>query len=725
MKLSPAAVESGRAGCYPRAVGDATVQPALADAMPRQLQTLLEVAEAISRHRDLNELFHVLSERLHWVVQFDYLNLVLHDPARNVMRLHILETAEPTRIRPGLETPVGDTPAGWVWENQQPFIVMNLNEEKRFPSLIDMLYRENIRSFCLLPLTTAHRRLGAMGFGRTVVHRYSEAEIEFMQQVARQVAVAVDNALNFQSAQAYQQQLARERDRLQVLLEVNNVLVSHLNPRELFQAIATCLQRVLHHEYISLALYDPNTNTMHVKFLRFSETQGFVREDLTVPVATSPSGCCFSNRKPLIASRADLEQRYESEIARLLLAEGVRSLCCVPLITHNRVLGALNVASLRDSAFTQEDADLLNQVGAQVAIAVENSLAYREIEELKNKLAQEKLYLEDEIRTELNFEDIVGESSALRRLLKQVETVAPTGSTVLIQGETGTGKELIARAIHNLSSRRERTFVKVNCAAIPMGLLESELFGHERGAFTGAIAQKIGRFELAHQGTLFLDEVGDIPLELQPKLLRVLQEQEFERLGSPRTIRVDVRVVAATNRDLSSMVRDRQFRSDLFYRLNVFPITLPPLRDRAEDIPALVGYFTQKYARRLNKTIETIPAETLDVLSRYHWPGNIRELENLIERATIISPGPALLVPLGELRQQPLAAGDGSVTLEGVERQHILRALEQSDWVLGGPRGAATRLGMKRTTLQSRMRKLGISRPVAKTPFEKGPSPAA
>jgi formate hydrogenlyase transcriptional activator len=351
-------------------------------------------------------------------------------------------------------------------------------------------------------------------------------------------------------------------------------------------------------------------------------------------------------------------------------------------------------------------------VASQVAIAVENALAFREIAELKNKLAEEKLYLEDEIRTEMNFEEIVGESAALKQVLAQVETVAPTESTVLVQGETGTGKELIARAIHNLSQRRERTFVKVNCAAIPLGLLESELFGHERGAFTGAIAQKIGRFELADGGTLFLDEVGDIPLELQPKLLRVLQEQEFERLGGTRTIHVDVRLVAATNRDLTQMIADREFRNDLFYRLNVFPLQVPALRQRPEDIALLVRYFAQKYSRRMNKQIESVPAEAMAALTSYSWPGNIRELENLVERAIILSRGPVLEVPLGELRQATDAEGGTLQTLEAADREHILRALRESKWVLAGPAGAAARLGMKRTTLQSRIRKLGIQRPV-------------
>ena len=374
------------------------------------------------------------------------------------------------------------------------------------------------------------------------------------------------------------------------------------------------------------------------------------------------------------------------------------------------------VASLTDDVFPEKDARLLQHVANQIAIAVENSLAFRRIVDRANKLSEEKLYLQDEIRTEYNFEEIIGESPALKRVLDQLQTVAPTDSTILIQGETGTGKELIARAIHHLSGRRERTLVKVNCAAIPTGLLESELFGHEKGAFTGAIAQRVGRFELAHRGTLFLDEVGDISLELQPKLLRVLQEQEFERLGSSRTVHVDVRLVAATNADLTQKVADDQFRSDLYYRLNVFPVTIPPLRERREDIPLLVRYFAQKYARRMKRPIDTIPVKSMTALTEYHWPGNVRELENFIERAVILSRGAELQIPLAELKQRAIgpsiAASNGFATLENAEREHIVRALGETKWVIGGATGAAHRLGMKRTTLQSRMRKLGITRPI-------------
>ncbi len=342
-----------------------------------------------------------------------------------------------------------------------------------------------------------------------------------------------------------------------------------------------------------------------------------------VPMEGNPSGLAIATRQPVLIRNVDLRE-FPCEAVRRAAADGLKSCCNVPLISHDRVLGTMDLASLREAAFTEEDAQFLEQIAKQVAIAVANALAVGELEALKNKLAAEKTYLEGEIQTAYDFEQIIGRSAALKRILKQVETVASTGSTVLICGETGTGKELIARAIHNLSSRRERTLVKVNCAAIPTGLLESELFGHEKGAFTGAISQRIGRFELAHRGTLFLDEVGDIPLELQPKLLRVLQEQEFERLGSARTQRVDVRLVAATNCDLEKMVSERSFRRDLYYRLNVFPVTLPPLRERTEDIPLLVRFFAQKFASRMGKQILSISAETSAALLRYHWPWNVR-----------------------------------------------------------------------------------------------------
>jgi formate hydrogenlyase transcriptional activator len=696
----------------------------------RQLEALLEVAESIAQHRDLAALFHDLAERLHCVVDFDFLTLILHDPDRNVMRLHILETRLPTPVKTGSESPVEGHPSGWVWQSQQPFVVTDTEEDHRFPDFLHRLREVGVRSLAMVPLTTAQHRLGAMGFGRLVPQVITEMELQFMQRVGSQVAVAVDNALNFQISQAYQIQLARERDRLQVLLDVNNVLVSTRELRELFRGIVSSLEKVIHHDYTSLALRDSASGLLKIHALDFSSSPTLFDQEITVPLDTTPSGICFTTAQPLLARGAEID-RFPNEIIRRLRAEGVQTICCVPLITQGRTFGTLNLASRHEDAFPHQDVELLLQVAAQIAIAVENALAFKKIDALKDKLAEERLYLEEEIRSEFNFEEIIGDSPALKRALAQVEVVAPAGTAVLITGETGTGKELIARAIHNLSPRRERTFVKINCAAIPSGLLESELFGHERGAFTGALAQKIGRFELADRGTLFLDEVADLPLELQPKLLRVLQEQEFERLGSNQTQRVDVRIVAATNGDLAKLVAERTFRSDLYYRLNVFPIHIPALRERPEDVPLLVRYFVQKFSRRLNKSVAYVPADAMEALASYSWPGNIRELENFIERAVLLSPGKELRVTISELK--PITAADDAgadsssfhasvtpstsltssiSTLEDAERQHILRALRQTEWRIAGSRGAAVLLGMKRTTLQARMRKLGIRRPV-------------
>jgi formate hydrogenlyase transcriptional activator len=696
----------------------------------RQLEALLEVAESIAQHRDLAALFHDLAERLHCVVDFDFLTLVLHDPDRNVMRLHILETRLPTPVKTGSESPVEGHPSGWVWQSQQAFVVTDTEEDHRFPDFLQRLREVGVRSLAMVPLTTAQHRLGAMGFGRLVPQVITDTELQFMQRVGSQVAVAVDNALNYQTSQAYQIQLARERDRLQVLLEVNNVLVSTRELPELFRGIVSSLEKVIHHDYTSLALRDSGSGLLKIHALDFSSRPGLFDQEITVPLDTTPSGICFTTGQPLLARGAEID-RFHNEVIRMLRAEGVQTICCVPLITQGRTFGTLNLASRREDAFPHQDVELLLQVAAQIAIAVENALAFKKIDALKDKLAEERLYLEEEIRSEFNFEEIIGDSLALKRALAQVEVVAPAGTAVLITGETGTGKELIARAIHNLSPRRERTFVKINCAAIPSGLLESELFGHERGAFTGALAQKIGRFELADRGTLFLDEVADLPLELQPKLLRVLQEQEFERLGSNQTQRVDVRIVAATNGDLAKLVAERAFRSDLYYRLNVFPIHIPALRERPEDVPLVVRYFVQKFSRRLNKSVAFVPADAMEALASYSWPGNIRELENFIERAVLLSPGKELRVPIPELKPVAVAADAGAdsssssasltsstpssssiSTLEDADRQHILRALRQTEWRIAGSKGAAFLLGMKRTTLQARMRKLGIRRPV-------------
>ena len=695
-----------------KTVDKGTAHDASLGLTPQQYHTLLELSKAIALHRNIPELFHDIACRLKNLFDFQYLAVVLHDAHRDSMRLHILETCEPTAWKTPSEIPIEGSVAGWVWRHQEPLIIRDLNEETRFPAT-KLLDDSTVKSLCAIPLSTARQRLGVLSIWSDKIGAYDRIDLEFAQLLTGQIAVAVENTLNFQEARSAQEQLTKERDQLRLLLDVGNAVVSTLDLRDLLTTVSACLRRVMTHEYASLALYNSDNKTLQIHALDFQGgNTGFLQEGLTIRLEDAPSGLALMKRETLVLTRADVE-KIDSEFVRGALSEGFQSGCFLPLISHGRPLGVLVVASATHPVFPQSDADLLQPVANQIAIAVENVLGFTQIVDLANKLTEEKLYLEEEIRTEHNFTEIIGESDTLRRVLREVETVAASDATVLIRGETGTGKELIARALHNLSSRRERTLVRVNCGAIPTGLLESEMFGHEKGAFTGAIERRIGRFELANRGTIFLDEVEDIPLELQPKLLRVLQEQEFERLGSSRTIKVDVRVVAATNVDLTEMVAEKKFRNDLFYRLNVVPITLPPLRERPEDIPLLVNFFAQKYTQRMRKTIERIPAETMAALVGYSWPGNIRELQNLIERAVTLSRGSVLDVPIAELKQPGKLATDlnGAATLESVEREHILRILHDSNWVIGGPGGAAARLGLKRTTLNNRIRKLGITRP--------------
>ncbi len=501
-------------------------------------------------------------------------------------------------------------------------------------------------------------------------------------------------------------------ERYRALLAVSEAIISHRDLEELFQELAGRLHQLVKFDYVVVVLHEAASDTMRLHVGAASEP-GTLTPAIVLPVQDDPAGLVWQTQQPLIISSAEELRRWPSLLERVQ-PYGIQCLCEVPLTTARRRLGTLVFAWTQPSACDTADLDFLQQVANQVGVAVENALAFQEIAALKDRLARENAYLEEEVRTEHNFGDIVGGSEALLRVLKEVETVAPTGSTVLIRGETGTGKELVAQALHDLSPRQSRTFVKLNCAAIPTGLLESELFGHEKGAFTGAVSQKVGRFELADKGTLFLDEVGDIPAELQPKMLRVLQEQEFERLGGTRTIKVDVRLVAATHRDLAAMVADGSFREDLFYRLNVFPVMLPPLRERRDDIPKLVRHFTQQFARRMGRRIETIPSSVMDALVHYPWPGNVRELQNVIERAVILSSGSSLHIPPGDLPPARTAVPvppTSAVTLADAEREHILVVLRETDWVLGGPKGAAARLGMKRSTLQWKLKKLGISKP--------------
>jgi formate hydrogenlyase transcriptional activator len=536
--------------------------------------------------------------------------------------------------------------------------------------------------------------------------------------VAEQIALAFDNALHFEAAQVSQQQLRKKSERVGLLLELTNHVVSNLEFRDVLRAVVASTRRVMGCEGAGIALSDADNTELRIYALDFPFSDESVQEESLVRIDEDVSGAVFRTGKLWCGSVQEARRLGMKDTAQ---AE-IGTVCILPLVSRGRLLGTFGVVKYQEAAFTGDDIAFLSQIGNQIAIAVENACAFGQIRELKDQLSKEKLYLEDEIRTEMNFAQIIGNSAPLRKVLKRVETVAPTDSTVLIYGETGTGKELIARGIHDLSPRRSKPFVKLNCAAIPTGLLESELFGHEKGSFTGAITQRIGRFEVANGGTIFLDEVGEIPLELQTKLLRVLQEREFERLGSSRTIRTDARLIAATNRDLEAMVSEQTFRSDLFFRLNVFPVQVPPLRERQGDIPLLVRHFTQQFSRRMNRAIETIPSAAMDALCGYHWPGNIRELQNVVERAVIISTGPSLRMDVGDLKfpkaglpARKLASpkptnGALNDVLEETERQQILKALKQSNWVVAGPNGAAAHLGMKRSTLQLRIHKLRIAR---------------
>lgn len=678
-----------------------------AEALSARYDALIDVSSAISSYAQLPDLLHSLRGHLDRLVRSEFLAVSLHDPDTNTTRLIFLETDQIEDVGIGVSISLDGSYQGLVVRSGQPVYVPRVRADGPVPS--QRLVEHGILTFCSVPLTTARRTVGTLSFGSRDEDAYSPDDVELMTRIGRLVAVAVENAMSFEALHEHQIALKRERDQLDVLLDVTNAVVTQLDTRALFQAVSPALRRCVSADVASLMLFDPAAGVLrkHACDVPTSFTPPPVA--VAYPLDTTASGLVFRTREPHIFTAAELQSFQDS--ARIV-DRGIQSVCSVPLQTAQGVLGTLDVGAFAADAFSPDQFELLTRVAGQIAIAVSNAVSYERIEELNAQLSQQKLYLEDEIRSERLFEDIIGRSPALRRVLREVETVAPTDSTVLITGDTGTGKELIARAIHQLSTRREHTFVKLNCAAIPTGLLESELFGHEKGAFTGAITQRIGRFELAHRGTVFLDEVGEIPLELQPKLLRVLQEREFERLGSARTLRTDARLIAATNRDLATLVDEQQFRQDLFYRLNVFPIQVPALRERREDIPMLVRHFAQQFARRMKKSIETIPTETMTRLTNYDWPGNIRELQNLIERAVILSSTTTLDVPVGAIGEAKIQTPSASpTTLNDVERQHILTVLEGTNWVVSGSNGAAARLGMNRSTLQFRMRKLGIQRP--------------
>jgi formate hydrogenlyase transcriptional activator len=702
------------------------LQAALAEATAQSDRTrfLLALTNAISSTLEIGTLLERISALLREVIPEHLANLALWDDDAGVLR----------RVGPvgGEAHDAGwlpdVVPAGWpsdvVFRTGETLVAAWADRHRFGESFCRAIESTAVRSGCGVPLQTPRRRYGSLFVASPEDRDYPPHEVRMLEQIGQQFAVAIENALHFATAERYRTRAAAERDRLQLLLDLTNAITSELELKDLIPAVSRLLETRLAHHFVSVTLWDAEARRLRRHALVFPNGQGVIQTGALV-ADNAPSHLVYLSGETRVFRWADIVALGEP-VAGIMTAEGLRTICCVPLQTPRARHGTINVARPDDVPFDDAEVSLLEQIARQIAIAIENAVAFDEISALKDRLTEEKIYLQGELTARTDFSGITGGSRALRAVLDQIRTVAPTDATVLLLGETGTGKEVVARAIHDASRRRQQTFVRVNAAALPSALVESELFGYERGAFTGAAGSKAGRIELANRGTLFLDEIGDMPIDVQPKLLRALQEHEFERLGSTRTQRVDIRLIAATNRQLEAMVEAGTFRRDLFYRLNVFPIELPPLRDRPEDIPALVEHFVAKFAGEMGRTITHVPAAALRQLQDWPWPGNIRELQNVIERAVILSPGDTLLVPPGVFRSRPAAAPAAPVAAAAVaaapqpretpsfrdaERDTILRALRDARGVIGGPDGAAARLGVKRTTLNSKMRKLGITRP--------------
>jgi formate hydrogenlyase transcriptional activator len=693
-------------------------------------RTLLEINNAIISSLTREALFHAIAGALRRVVPFDRTAVFLHEPARDVLRLFVLESSLPSAyFGVGLEMAATDSHVGRVFQKRQPLIRHDLATEREY-AVEDQAYDDGVRSYVIVPLVARDTAIGVLAVASTRARQYSDADIGFLQEVANQVALAVENMKAYEAISALEADAARAAKRYRTLLEINNAIISSLTEEALFQAIARALRPVVPFDRSAILLHESKRNVLRVSALEGPLLSSHFVVGADVPLADSPAGWVFEHRQPLLRRDLATEREYPAEVAAL--QDGVRAVVIAPLMARGRVIGTLSLASAAPGQYSNADAELVREVATQVALAVENMTAYGEIDALKRRLEAENVYLQDEIRRTHHFDELVGGSPALLDVLERADRVAATDTTVLILGETGTGKELIARALHDRGARKDRPLVKVNCGAIAAGLVESELFGHAKGAFTGAIERHVGRFELADGGTLFLDEVSELPLETQVKLLRVLQEQEFEPVGSSRTVRVDVRIIAATNRDLEEVVRAGRFRSDLYYRLAVVPLRVPPLRERQADIPQLAMLFLERFARRFGKAIDAVSQETMARLVAYPWPGNVRELQNVIERGVVLSTGRVLaldpdLLPMPEPvghsrptgRKEP-KQGTGSnasipststaASLQEVERQHILSVLARTRGVIEGKDGAARVLDLHPNTLRSRMKKLGIDR---------------
>jgi formate hydrogenlyase transcriptional activator len=688
-------------------------------------RTLLEINNAIITKLNQDELFHAICEALKRVVPYGRVALILRDPGTDILRIAALEgPLQGKNFAVGQEVSP-ESVSRWVIKHRQPLLRRDIESEWQYPTE-RLLLDSGIQSLCALPLIAREETSGVLFVVSAAKGEYSEGDVLFLQEVANQVALAVGNVRAYEEIGALNKQVARTAEHLQTLLEINNAIITNLSQEALLRSIAESLRRVVPFDRAALTIYQPGRDVFRFVAIEGGSVSSYFHPGLEISPRENSVGWVFHHQRLILRQDLKKENQYANE--KRLAAEGMRSHCVVPLVVGGKSIGTLNVAHSTPGHYSVENAEFLQEVANQVALAVENMQSYEEIAALKARLEKENIYLQEEIRTEHNFEEIVGNSPALLEVLRAVEQVAPTDSTVLIHGETGTGKELIGRAIHNRSLRKERPLVRVDCSAISAGLIESELFGHMKGAFTGAAERRTGRFEIADGGTIFLDEIGELPLEMQVKLLRALQEREFEPVGSSHTIRVDVRVIAATNRNLQEAVNAGLFRPDLFYRLNVFPLDLPPLRDRRSDIPQLVSFYLSRYSKRLGKQVVTVSQDAMERLMSYPWPGNVRELQNVIERAVILSPGPNLLLnrdllpgpasgpkeKLGMRAQEPSPASlepPRLSTMDDVERDHILSALQQTGGIIEGPKGAAIILGLHPNTLRHRMNKLGIRRP--------------
>jgi formate hydrogenlyase transcriptional activator len=664
-------------------------------------EILLAITELAAGTPAVPDLLKTLVPLLSELAKCNVVSFGLHDAARNGIVADFWKDGQEAGLEKTFS--VDDSPCGWVWQHQEPLTIPDIEQETRFAGALHELRKLGIRSYTALPLTTTKFRYGAIGVGGSESEAGKPSKLPFLTRAARIVGLALEN-------QDVHFQLQKQRNRMQSLASIAREF-SALDLDQLIPTVFASVRKITGYDYAGLALLEPDKQSLRILGVEPALNGARPpRESEPFPLAGAISAQAIQTRQVAFYDAEQLD-KFNGLKANEIRAVGVQSLCSVPLMLGDHILGTMLLGANGENAYSRDEGEYLQQVANQIAAALHNARSRGKVAQAGDGVISEERPRKGEIRGERSGIDaIVGKSPALKRVLDYAAVVAGTDATVLITGETGTGKERVARAIHLMSQRRDNALIKVNCAAIPTGLLESELFGHEKGAFTGAVSQKVGRLELADKGTLLLDEVGEIPLELQPKLLRVLQDQEFERLGGTKTIRVDVRLIAASNRDLEQAVEEKLFRSDLFYRLHVFPLHLPALRERREDIPMLIRHFVEKSAAELKKRIDIIPDEAVEAMMNWDWPGNIRELENFIARSVILSEGNRLRPPLSELREPSRRLQESAGTLRGLERDHILEILRQARGVLSGPGGAAARLGLKRTTLQYKIQKLGISR---------------